>query len=120
MTALGTKVSMLTVALVLGVPLFNIGRYPEEDLSLKAWSCTLEASYAEACTDLFDNPSKTSSDIFQKSIDEMNAFYDNLDYFPFMLWGYDAKQIVGGRDVAIPGAFQKETSVRLQNILRQA
>jgi len=45
---LSAKVSMLTIVLVLGVPLFALGRYPEEDLSMKAYGRRLEGTYSQA------------------------------------------------------------------------
>merc|ERR1712151_1323637 len=81
---LSTKVSMLTIVLVLGVPLFSIGRYPESDLSMQAWTSRLENDYDNAYGFLeeFD---RNGTMTFFKTVDDLMSFYADLSYFLFKM-----------------------------------
>jgi len=121
MLTLSTKVSLLTIILVIIVPVFQIGQYPEEDLSMKAWGQRLEDSYMRAYHDLQEDPLKEQSDIFAESVNDMRAFYSSVNYFPYLLEGYGESVMVDGRLARIPGAgllHGEPVPVRLQNVMK--
>eukprot|EP00928_Gymnodinium_smaydae_P051140 TRINITY_DN3465_c0_g7_i1.p1 TRINITY_DN3465_c0_g7~~TRINITY_DN3465_c0_g7_i1.p1 ORF type:complete len:960 (+),score=147.35 TRINITY_DN3465_c0_g7_i1:40-2919(+) len=100
---LSTKVSMLTIVLVLGTPMFGITLYPSQDLSMQAWTLSLKSAYGHAVTELELQPSKNETDAFQASVQEFSLFYASLDYAPFKLQGFCEEGNVTGRRVRIPG-----------------
>mmetsp|Transcript_71272 Transcript_71272/g.231616 ORF Transcript_71272/g.231616 Transcript_71272/m.231616 type:complete len:880 (-) Transcript_71272:92-2731(-) len=127
---LSTKVAMLTVVLVLGVPIFSLGRYPEEDFSLRMASRTIEADYARAYEQVANNSAHAGrrgdstvlkSYIFEAAVQAVFSFYEDLDYFPYRLEGYRESVVVDRRHARIPG----EASVpgrepnRKQSVIRQ-
>lgn len=127
-TVLSTKVAMLTVILVLGVPIFSLGRYPEEDFSLRMASRTLEAEYARAYSAMANatagrppSAAPVRTDTFEASVRDVFAFYAELDYFPFKLEGYDEAVKIGGRTARIPGAsaLSGHAPNRRESIMRQ-
>lgn len=113
MMILSTKVSLLTVVLVLGVPLLGIGQYPEADLSMRAWSRRLEADYARTYEGM--------EGLFQQSVSEMLAFYANVAYFPYRLDGYPERATIDGARAVIPGEdlVQGRMPNRQENIVKQ-
>lgn len=120
--ALSTKVSLLTILLVILVPVFKIGQYPEEDLSMRGWGRRLEEGYRDAFAALQADPESRETSEFQEVVQDMMAFYGSVSYFPFLLEGYQEDVLVGNRSASIlgPGLFaQYETPVRRQNIRRQ-
>lgn len=120
-TALSTRVSLLTVALVVGVPLFNIGRYPEDDFSTRSWGRSLENVYWIAHQKLVEDNLDTTN-TFTTIVQDMIEFYDDLSYFPYKIDGYPQQVVIGSRHATIPGEalVSKDTPTRKQNILRQA
>jgi hypothetical protein len=119
---LSAKVAMLTVVLVLGVPLFGIGRYPEEDLSLRAYGRRLEATYAVAAESLASSPGTNTSSLFSITVQDMISFYSDLGYLPFRLEGYPADLTLPSGDIVyIPGArlLSGVAPQRAENTLRQ-
>lgn len=116
---LSTKVAMLTLVVVMGMPVFEIGHYPEEDFSMRAWVRTLERDYGEAFRRLSENSQLTTVNIFNKTVEEMKSFYSSLDYTPYRLAGYSKTIDVHGRQVLIPGEglISGTEPVRKQNIL---
>lgn len=120
---LSTKAAMLTILFVLILPLFELGLYPEDDLSLRGWAQRLENDYS------LDYNIRTLSsaqdagfrDIFKLSIEEMNAFYSNVNYRPYKIEGYPSELTLNGQQVSIPGTtllLDSEPN-RKQNIVRQ-
>merc|ERR1719454_401915 len=78
-----SKVAMLTVVLVLGVPVFNIGRYPEDDFSMKYAGEKIEADYARDFHNALHGNEKATH-TFKTSVDDMTRFYDTLgQYYPY-------------------------------------
>jgi len=120
--SVSTKVALLTITLVIVVPMFAIGEYPEEDLSMKAWGLQLESTYKRAYKALDDQPSITTTSIFAAVVSEMQAFYSSVDYFPYLLRGYNEDVMVMSREATIPGASDLEMIVpsRQQNIVELA
>jgi len=119
---LSTKVAMLTLVLVMGMPLFQIGRYPEEDFSMRAWSHTLDLSYRQAYQQLAHDTSISTSSFFGNSMRAMKAFYAEFTYFPYKVQGYKSEvHIDGGKQGNIPGEnfMQGDDPLRKQNILLQ-
>jgi len=103
-TSLSTKVAMLTLALVIGIPILRAWNYPTEDLSMSTWTRTLEMDYARAYNVLRLNPSLTSTDLFKDTVEEMVLFYADVSYQPFELKGYEENLVIDGRSVSIPGS----------------
>lgn len=120
---LSAKVFLLTIVLVLGVPLFSLGTYPEEDLSMKAYSRHLEMSYADAYEWLASHTADTTATKFSEAVEDMISFYSDLQYFPFRLRGYaaDISLATNGMDVFIPGddLLSGVEPSRRQNIVQQ-
>lgn len=121
---LSAKVFLLTIVLVLGVPLFSFGTYPEEDLSMKAYSRHLEMSYADAFEWLTSNIADTNiTTKFSEAVEDMLSFYSDLNYSPFRLKGYAAEITIAssGMEVLIPGddLLSGVEPSRRQNIVRQ-
>lgn len=120
------KVATLTVVLVLGVPIFGIGKYPEADFSLRLSSLKLEADYARAYSELSrpgsTNTSREADKIFEASVMDLADFYDVLNYHPYRLEGYDSRVSANNRDrVVIAGAtiIDLEEPRRKQNVVKQ-
>eukprot|EP00931_Biecheleriopsis_adriatica_P012932 TRINITY_DN1141_c1_g3_i1.p1 TRINITY_DN1141_c1_g3~~TRINITY_DN1141_c1_g3_i1.p1 ORF type:complete len:873 (-),score=206.02 TRINITY_DN1141_c1_g3_i1:149-2767(-) len=88
MITLSTQVSLLTILLVLVVPLFAIGQYPEADLSMRLWADRLEAQYKRAYDQAVALGEGGSSTIFESSVIELRDFYDSVNYDIFNLDGY--------------------------------
>jgi len=121
MVVLSTKVSILTIVLVLGVPLFSIGQYPAADLSMRAWSRRLEADYSRAYATLGNQTSVFTTDAFQPSVQDMVSFYADLTYFPYRLEGYSEHVVIGGIEGTIPGErlVRGQEPNRKENIVKQ-
>mmetsp|Transcript_21313 Transcript_21313/g.48990 ORF Transcript_21313/g.48990 Transcript_21313/m.48990 type:complete len:952 (+) Transcript_21313:170-3025(+) len=124
MSAVGTRVSLLAVALVIGIPLLSIGRYPEEDLSMKAWMSRLESEYRHSVQHLQYNTSIMETDLFSTIVVSFDDFYSEHAgmYFPYSLEGYPRELRLGaGRSVSIPGAelVRRATPARKQNVFRE-
>lgn len=119
--SLSSKVSMLTVGLVIATPMFNIGRYPEEDYSMKGWARTLELDYSRAWSILDGNSSLVSTTFFSATVSSMVSFYDDIAYKPFKVEGWNSKVVVAGRNAVIKGEMlvHGDTPARKQNIVFQ-
>lgn len=120
--AIASRVAVLTIVLVMVGPLFNLGRYPEEDFSMQGWSRSLELTYASAHNLLAEDLQRSTTTLFQSIIQEMVRFFADLDYHPYRLDGYPQDVHVAGRQATIPGAHlvYGEVPQRLQNILKQS
>lgn len=122
-STLSTKVAMLTLAMVMGLPLFQIGHYPEDDFSMLAWGHTLELDYGEAFHAVSEGAKTTSRSVekFRKSVQEMKRFYVDLAYSPYRLDGYSDALHIHGREIVIPGQdiIDGVEPIRKQNILQQ-
>jgi len=120
--ALSTKVSLLTILLVILVPTFKIGQYPEEDLSMKGWGRQLEQSYRDAYDTLQADLTLSETAKFAEVVEEMMVFYRSVTYFPYRLQGYQEDVIVANRSARILGAGllkSRAAPVRRQNIRKQ-
>ncbi|CAE7240591.1 Pde9a [Symbiodinium microadriaticum] len=106
MMTLSTKVSFLTILLVLAVPLFTIGQYPEQDLSMLLWAKRLETEYKRAYDELTGLPPGSTSTQFQDSVEEMKEFYTMVNYFVYDLDGFEQEVMVNGNVSYIPGVAQ--------------
>lgn len=107
MLTLSTKVSLLTILLVLAIPLFSIAQYPEQDLSMLVWGNKLEADYQRSYSDLNAAPSMNTTSLLEDSVQEMMTFYDvgTANYFPYRLDAFTEEvTLPDGRQVTIPGA----------------
>lgn len=119
-----SKVALLTVVLVVGTPLFNIGRYPEEDFSIQAWSYSLEMDYSRDYHNIVEGTRSRDCDLhfFKATVEDMKSFYTAMEYRPFRLDGYQEHvKDSHGREMFIPGEslLQGKLPNRRQNILRQ-
>lgn len=106
MLTLSTKVSLLTILLVLAIPFFSIAQYPEQDLSMLVWGNKLEADYQRCYSDLNTTSMNTSS-LLEDSVREMMTFYavGTANYFPYRLDTFTEQvTLPDGRQVTIPGA----------------
>jgi hypothetical protein len=118
-TSLSTKVAMLTVALVMGVPMFQIGRYPESDFSLEGWAHMLELSYETSFHEVkrgSTNP--VARDLFNETVRDMVLFYDHLQYFPIQMKGFPEYAKLGDTVLHIPGESQVDLPMpaRMENV----
>eukprot|EP00443_Scrippsiella_acuminata_P107591 CAMPEP_0115582794 /NCGR_PEP_ID=MMETSP0272-20121206/5845_1 /TAXON_ID=71861 /ORGANISM="Scrippsiella trochoidea, Strain CCMP3099" /LENGTH=785 /DNA_ID=CAMNT_0003017795 /DNA_START=445 /DNA_END=2802 /DNA_ORIENTATION=- len=122
MLSVSTKVSLLTITLVIIIPMFAIGEYPEEDLSMKAWGQQLESTYKRAYNYLDTHPSTSTTGTFAAAVSNMQAFYSSVDYFPYRLRGYNEEVIVRDHQAMIPGAsgLEEIEPIRQQNIVELA
>jgi len=125
MLVLSTKVSMLTVILVLGMPIFNIWRYPDEDLSMRSWCSRLEADYAISYDLLATaGPNATGPTVppaFHRTAQDLVSFYQDLTYHPFSIEGYPEELTIDSTQTRIPGEsiVRAEAPNRKENVLRQ-
>lgn len=123
MLTLSTKVSLLTILLVLAIPFFSIAQYPEQDLSMLVWGNKLEADYQRSYSDLNATSMNTSS-LLEDSVREMMTFYDvgTANYFPYRLDTFTEQvTLPDGRQVTIPGAALLESQAaprQLSDVMR--
>merc|ERR1719424_1467222 len=113
-----SKVALLTVVLVLGVPVFNIGRFPEDDFSLQSWLDKLEMDYGRNVNDILDGRVKAHS--FTDSVSDMGIFYEKgCKYFPYQMDGYPTHFVSDGKKVSMPSfsVLQTAPPTRAQNIM---
>ncbi|CAK8985765.1 unnamed protein product [Durusdinium trenchii] len=103
---LSTKVSLLTILLVLAIPLFSIAQYPEQDLSMTVYANMLETNYERGYNELVADSSKNTTSLFQDSVTEMMTFYASgtANYFPYQIDGFaEEVTLPDQREVTIPG-----------------
>jgi len=117
MLTLSTKVSILTIVLVFMVPVFEFPLYPSEDLSMKLWSQRLEEIYQWELN-------ATPTNIFEVSLLHMQRFYNEEDYKPFRIEGYQSALSMEGVDKQLQGQHQlqgkapnRKTSERYAEVL---
>jgi len=120
--SVSTKVSLLALLLVavIIVPIFSLGEYPTEDLSLKVWVDWVEKEYSDAYTSLESEPNRTTTSAFSSVVTELRAFYSEVYYSPYMIEGYEEVLDIGDRMVTIPGASQlhaEAAPIRVQNVV---
>eukprot|EP00931_Biecheleriopsis_adriatica_P048864 TRINITY_DN28235_c0_g1_i1.p1 TRINITY_DN28235_c0_g1~~TRINITY_DN28235_c0_g1_i1.p1 ORF type:complete len:991 (-),score=251.07 TRINITY_DN28235_c0_g1_i1:53-3025(-) len=84
---LSTRVSMLTIVLVMVLPLFQTGQYPETDLSMETWTEQLELSLKQNYDEQIALSGVTSKS-FERQVERMIDFYDSVNYKPFKLEGF--------------------------------
>merc|ERR1719487_2527150 len=65
---LSTKIALLTVVLVLGVPFFSLGVYPIDDFSGSSWTFKLERDYFRAYR-MLAKESYNTTDILEITIE---------------------------------------------------
>jgi len=112
---LSSKVSMLAIIFVVGLPQFELYDFPTQDLSADAWGQRLSEDYTRAYEAA--RASNTSrSDIFEKTVMNFRCFYKNQKHKPFRLEGFDVIRDENGRVLQIPGQFEEEAPNRKQNI----
>lgn len=99
MFALSTKVSFLTIVLVMLLPLFSIPLYPYEDMSMKLWSQRLEELYRWELEAVPTN-------LFEVSLQHLESFYGDEKYHPYKIEGYLPDQTIDGSKVSIQGQYQ--------------
>jgi hypothetical protein len=101
--------------------MFNIGRYPEEDFSMKGWVRTLELDYHRAWTILEVNSSLTTTPFFSTTVLAMKDFFSDTNYFPYRIAGFEEQVAIDGRKVFIKGASLLPGGApnRNQNIVQQ-
>lgn len=118
---LSTKVALLTVVLVLGVPFFDVGCYPVDDFSKSSWTFKLETDYGRAYRALQKGNAESSS-LFQGTVADMVTFYGDFQYFPYQIVGFPDRVVAGGdkRLKSIPGEglVTGDAPVRKQNIVK--
>lgn len=115
--SLSTKVAMLTVVLVMGVPLFQLGRYPEEDFSMEAWGRTLELTYESNYQIAAAASGTADMALFSRTVEEMIAFYDELEYFPFKLEGFS--ESIKTAKIKGQSLVHRDEPRRIENVRRQ-
>eukprot|EP00928_Gymnodinium_smaydae_P028275 TRINITY_DN21602_c0_g5_i1.p1 TRINITY_DN21602_c0_g5~~TRINITY_DN21602_c0_g5_i1.p1 ORF type:complete len:1049 (-),score=212.94 TRINITY_DN21602_c0_g5_i1:224-3298(-) len=89
MLILSTKVSILTIVMVMTLPLFSLPMFPTSDMSMKLWSQHVEESYHIAYE-------TNSPDIFNRFVAELETFYDQSNYRPYKIVGYDVRTTSDG------------------------
>jgi len=122
MFSLSTRVSCIVILLALFIPFTAIGQYPEADLSLRNWSLILEDEYKRAVDEVLADPFATTSSTFKIAVIKLIEFYEDVNYGPFEIDGYDEHITIDGRAIWIPGKalLNDDAPVRAQNILRQS
>jgi hypothetical protein len=118
---LSTKAAMMTIFFILVLPLFSLGSYPEDDLSMRSWAQRLENDYEMNAVLISSSVGGVPLDTYQRSVVEMISFYGKVDYYPWKLEGYPGELDMNGQQVVIPGArvnIEPEPN-RKQNILKQ-
>lgn len=115
---LSEKVSLLTILLVCLMPILHFDSYPVEDYSMKSWAERLEANYGLAYTQNGTFPPGVRN--FADTVEEMQAFYGGMSYFPLRLEGFQDYAFVGGVHYNISGAqlVQGEALVRREYVAR--
>ncbi|KAF4677834.1 Calcium/calmodulin-dependent 3',5'-cyclic nucleotide phosphodiesterase 1B [Perkinsus chesapeaki] len=79
MNALSTRVSMMTIGLVMVLPLFDMMKYPDEDHSMQAWT----QQFANHVSTF--GVSYIRGESFNQSITEFLDFYEFREYNPVAL-----------------------------------
>mmetsp|Transcript_50230 Transcript_50230/g.113149 ORF Transcript_50230/g.113149 Transcript_50230/m.113149 type:complete len:1052 (-) Transcript_50230:26-3181(-) len=102
MLTLSTKVSILTIALVLVLPLFEPGLYAKQDYSLETWLLRLEDAYRMAYEEV--SLAGNASYIFESVVVELDHFYASRLQHPYELSGFPESLTINGRQVLILGA----------------
>jgi len=115
MQVLSAKVAFLTILVVMIIPLFQIGVFPETDFSTKAWVKLLDKEYLMAKEEAVVS---NRSHIFQDAVVRFVDFYADKNYFPFEIQGYDEVVPFDGAVLHIPGRsiLQLDAPQRAQNI----
>lgn len=122
MHQLSTKVSLLTIVLVVIVPLFSLGAYPTEDYSMRAWGRSLEWNYMLSYNNVTASPSSTTSPLFQNAVDQMRDFFGSFQYVPIKLSGFPEQVTLPAGTVSyIPGqsSVSGASLRRAQNLFQQ-
>mmetsp|Transcript_59779 Transcript_59779/g.142275 ORF Transcript_59779/g.142275 Transcript_59779/m.142275 type:complete len:1068 (-) Transcript_59779:24-3227(-) len=117
-----SKISMLIIAIVVGIPLFDLGEYPTDDFSMSTWAYKLELDYEHDVKLLSKRGEVDDDDLsFKRSVEEMAAFYERLPYPPYSLDGFPEHVKVDGQTLDIPGASLITGVVpnRLQNVVQE-
>lgn len=113
MVTLSTKVSLLTLLLVLLTPVFGIGQYPETDLSMQLWAESLETTYGSTYLN--------SGTAFTEAVSDVKSFYEYVNYGVFDITGFPSQVVTGNTTHSIPGEEVLNglaKPVRNSNILR--
>eukprot|EP00927_Polykrikos_kofoidii_P018594 TRINITY_DN18625_c0_g1_i1.p1 TRINITY_DN18625_c0_g1~~TRINITY_DN18625_c0_g1_i1.p1 ORF type:complete len:934 (+),score=195.03 TRINITY_DN18625_c0_g1_i1:117-2804(+) len=105
---LSTKVAVLTIVLVLGVPILQLARFPEDDFSLRSWAFKLEVDYGRSHEAKPGASGEALSQTFSSTVDDMTTFFENMNYEPFALAGFGEEETLLG-----------PAPVRRQNMLWQ-
>eukprot|EP00930_Biecheleria_cincta_P027405 TRINITY_DN1925_c0_g1_i1.p1 TRINITY_DN1925_c0_g1~~TRINITY_DN1925_c0_g1_i1.p1 ORF type:complete len:1014 (+),score=171.36 TRINITY_DN1925_c0_g1_i1:36-3077(+) len=121
-----TRVSMLTIVLVMVIPLFQIGEFPEVDLAMDTWANSLEAGYKSAYDAQMAQHAFNSTD-FEVKVSDMIRFYTSgskdgkrsYKYEPFKLQGWDTEVTTNSMSMTIQGQelLQKPFPPRLSNVM---
>lgn len=118
MLTLSTTVSMLILVLVFTFPLFTIGLYPQQDLSMKTWAEKLEDAFSE--TVAIQLNSQVSSTLFQEKVSRMIDFYSTVGYKPFRLEGFGEDVVLANSTMTVRGAslLVRSDPVRISHIFK--
>eukprot|EP00931_Biecheleriopsis_adriatica_P023691 TRINITY_DN14902_c0_g2_i1.p1 TRINITY_DN14902_c0_g2~~TRINITY_DN14902_c0_g2_i1.p1 ORF type:complete len:918 (+),score=130.56 TRINITY_DN14902_c0_g2_i1:47-2800(+) len=118
-TAVSMRVALVCIALVIVTPVFSFPLYPVSDLSMQTWTAVLESKYVHAETSLLAS-SATSTDIFERGVEELVSFYRDLNYKPYNIDGWCENVTIGGKLVTIHGqrALDNPVPARRLNILK--
>mmetsp|Transcript_75554 Transcript_75554/g.179505 ORF Transcript_75554/g.179505 Transcript_75554/m.179505 type:complete len:1020 (-) Transcript_75554:34-3093(-) len=125
MLHLSVKVALLSIVLIMIIPLFSMGDYPQDDWSLRTWSQRIEKEYARLHNLMLTDPAMEfaiASEAFLSVLESANDFYHDVSWFPFKVEGYsDEFNIMGriGQLYSGPNVFHSSTPKLNQFIIRQ-
>jgi len=112
-STIATRVSLVTILMVVFLPLIEMPLFPTSDKSLELWADDLERAY------FMDLQQIGNSTNFQAAVGRITVFYSNDRYHPFEIQGFPSSLELGGVSYQIPGQalLQKGEPKRKQNLL---
>eukprot|EP00930_Biecheleria_cincta_P028702 TRINITY_DN20019_c0_g1_i1.p1 TRINITY_DN20019_c0_g1~~TRINITY_DN20019_c0_g1_i1.p1 ORF type:complete len:558 (+),score=82.87 TRINITY_DN20019_c0_g1_i1:218-1891(+) len=113
-STIATRVSMVTILMVVFVPLLEMPLFPTSDKSLELWADNLERAY------FMDQHRIGNSSNFQEAVRRIMVFYVNDRYHPFEMQGFPSSLELDGVSYQIPGQamLQKGEPKRKRNIVK--
>lgn len=80
---LSTRVSFLTICIVLVLPIFGLFTYPEMDESMTTWTKLLATTSKPYCSETNEAVRMASKVKLDKELKRFSSFYEKLNYGPY-------------------------------------